>query len=96
MNTSDTASSIRSIVRKYVPNQSDQIFLFGSYVTGKTRRSSDIDLGIYGEEKTPGAILEHIREELSESSISYTVDVVDFHTVSEKFRRNAMKYIQSL
>ncbi|MBI5614179.1 nucleotidyltransferase domain-containing protein, partial [Candidatus Gottesmanbacteria bacterium] len=60
------------------------------------KRSSDIDLGIYAERKTPGAILEHIREELSDSSIPFTVDVVDFHTVSEKFKQSAMKSIQSL
>lgn len=87
---------LKAIIYKYLKGADYKTFIFGSRATGQLGHFSDLDLGILGQKKIPGHILEKIREDLENSSIPYKIDVVDFHKVSAKFRSLALKNIRSL
>lgn len=86
-------SLAKEIVLKYVPKNDYAVFLFGSRANGKSKRTSDIDIGVYGEIELPQMAKINLKDELEESSIPYYVDVIDFKTVSEDFKRIALQSI---
>ena len=63
-----------------------RIFLFGSRASSKARPNSDIDIGIEGPDSISTKVLSSINEELEEADTLYSIDVIDFSRVSEKFR----------
>jgi predicted nucleotidyltransferase len=85
----ETARFAAAIVRRHVPDPAYRIFLFGSRAEGTARERSDIDIGIDGPGPVPLETLSLIQEELEEAPTLYTIDVVDFARVPEKFRRVA-------
>lgn len=86
---SEAAVFAAAIVRRHVPDPAYRIFLFGSRAEGTAQERSDIDIGIEGPAPVPQEALTLIQEELEEAPTLYSVDVVDFRRVSEKFRRVA-------
>lgn len=86
---------IKNTARKYL-GRDYKLFIFGSRVSGKSRKFSDIDLGILGKTRVPGHSIVKIQEELENSCLPYKVDVVDFTKVSEDFKSVALKQIISL
>ena len=84
---------IRKIIGQHLPADNYKIFIFGSRTTEEHRRFSDIDVGILGQERIPGHIIVKIKEELENSRVPYKIDVVDFQTVSDEFRRIALKKV---
>jgi predicted nucleotidyltransferase len=87
----EAASFAAIIVRRYVPDPAYRIFLFGSRAAGSAHDRSDIDIGIEGPSPVPLEALAQIHEELEEAPTLYTIDVVDFARVPEKFRRFARR-----
>jgi uncharacterized protein len=77
------------LVRRHIPDPSYRVFLFGSRTRGSARANSDIDLGVEGPAPIPYGTLVAIREDLENAPTLYTVDVVDFRRVPEKFRQVA-------
>jgi predicted nucleotidyltransferase len=69
------------------------VFLFGSRAAGTAHQRSEIDIGIEGPAPVPRAVLAGIEDELDEAPTLYTVEVVDFSRVSERFRRVARQQI---
>jgi type I restriction enzyme S subunit len=65
--------------------------VFGSRVTGKARQTSDIDIGIIGNERLPIAIRQQLGEALDNSDIPYVVEVVDFKDTTAKFQEVALQ-----
>lgn len=63
-----------------------KIFLFGGSV--RRNRFGDVDIGIMGEVTDEDATA--LKERLSESDFPYSVDVINFNTVSEKFKNNVL------
>ena len=53
------------------------VFLFGSRSIGNASPISDIDVAIYPKKSLHSGPLSSIREELEESGIPYSVDLVD-------------------
>lgn len=84
---------VKEVVRKYLPEDRYEVFIFGSRAKRKNRRFSDIDLGISGKKALRGSVKVKIQEELENSKIPYKVDLVDFSLVSEKFRQSATRDI---
>jgi uncharacterized protein len=84
MQTSFDLDEARRIVRAGLRGHRAQVYLFGSWATGRNRRTSDIDIAILPAEPLPGDILSGIREALEESMVVYPVDVVDLSQVSPK------------
>jgi len=63
-----------------------EVRAFGSRVTGKARRFSDLDLVVQAEGRLADARLDALRDAFAASSLPVRVDVVDWHALSESFR----------
>ena len=74
------------IVRKHVPDRAYRVFLFGSRAEGRAHERSDIDIGIEGPGPIAHETLFAIMEEIEEAPTLYSIDVVDFKRVPERFR----------
>jgi len=85
---------IIEIIGKYLDLSKYKVFFFGSRVRGDNFERADIDLGIDGPEEIPGNIKLEIEDEIKKINIIYKIDVVDFKTVSEKFKKEALKNIE--
>lgn len=86
---SEVAQFAAAVVRRHVPDPAYRVFLFGSRAAGSAHERSDIDIGIEGPAPVPHKALELIREEFEEAPTLYSIDVVDFRRIDEKFRRTA-------
>lgn len=91
-----TVSEIKKIVFSYLDPKKDKIFIYGSRARGGDRKFSDVDIGIVSKRKLDTLTLSNIEEAFEESDIPYTVEVVDFNTVTSDFRRLALKKIIEL
>ena len=76
---------VQAILRRHVPGR--EVWAFGSRVAGRARAASDVDLCVVGEVPLPYETSARLRYAFSESDIPYTVDVVDWATTSESFRK---------
>jgi len=76
---------VQDILRRHVPDR--EVWAFGSRVTGKARGTSDLDLCVIGEIPLSYETSARLRYDFSESDIPYTVDVIDWATTSESFRK---------
>ena len=68
-----------------------KIYLFGSRARGDNSPSSDIDIALDVGRKIDLYELSLINEEIEESTIPFTVDVIDLYNVSEDFKKNILK-----
>ncbi|MDO8464596.1 MAG: nucleotidyltransferase domain-containing protein [Gallionella sp.] len=71
-----------------------RLFYFGSRVTNKGDDHSDIDVGVEGPAPVPAAILDGIKEDLVNLPVVYKIDLVDFASVSEDFKKVALASIE--
>ena len=67
------------------------VFLFGSRATGTAGPISDIDIAVYPKESLPSGLLSTIREELEESGIPFSVDLVDLTQLSQSWVEKIQK-----
>ena len=81
----DHLALLREVLRRHVPDR--EVRAFGSRATGTAKETSDLDLVIIGEAPVGFATLAALRDDFSDSSLPYRVDVVDWATVDESFRR---------
>jgi uncharacterized protein len=77
---------IREIIVQLLGDCDARVYLFGSSVTGRVRRSSDIDIAIDPCCVLPSALLSELRERLEESEVPYDVDIVDLSAASPEIR----------
>ena len=80
----DHLAVVQAILQRNVPDRA--VWAFGSRVTGKAKPTSDLDLCIIGETALPYEVSARLRQDLSDSDVPYSVDVVDWATCSEGFR----------
>ena len=71
--------------RGSVPDRA--VWAFGSRVAGTAKNTSDLDLAIAGDQPLDFGTLASLRDDFSDSSLPYRVDVVDRATAAESFRR---------
>ena len=70
-----------------------KIFIFGSRAKGINQRFSDLDIGIIPQNDKRLPIYE-IQDYLNyESVVPFKIDMVDFSTADEKFKKHALKNI---
>lgn len=86
--------AIVDVVRKYLDLRQYRVFFFGSRVKGDNFERADIDVGIEGPRPLPPEIKLAIKEELENLPTLYKIDLVDFATVSDQFKKEALKYIE--
>ncbi|MFH1310747.1 MAG: nucleotidyltransferase domain-containing protein [Candidatus Omnitrophota bacterium] len=76
---------VREILKKYVPNC--EVRVFGSRVNGTVKKYSDLDLVVVGETKLDRRILYLLREEFEESDLPFRVEIMDWQTISDEFKK---------
>lgn len=89
-------NDIKDIVFKYLDSNKIKVFVFGSRVNGTNRKFSDIDLGFESDLSIPYSLVLDIEDEFENSNIPYSIDVVDFSKVSNKFKAVAKQNVMYL
>jgi len=64
-----------------------EVRAFGSRVTGNAKPYSDLDLVLLGPARLPLGRLAAVGEAFAESELPIRVDVIDWHAISENFRK---------
>ncbi|MBF0108508.1 MAG: nucleotidyltransferase domain-containing protein [Magnetococcales bacterium] len=82
---SDHLAIVQDILRHHAPDR--EVWAFGSRVRGTARAASDLDLCIRGDEPIGFERLGRLRDAFSVSVLPFKVDMVDWATTSEGFRR---------
>jgi predicted nucleotidyltransferase len=82
---------VKEMVLAALAGYEAQVFLFGSFAQGAARQSSDIDVAIDAGEPLPAGVMARLADDLDESTVPYTVDLVDLSTVSDDFRKRVIQ-----
>lgn len=73
-----------------------EVRAFGSRVTGKAKPYSDLDLAVVGACALDADTFRRLREDFEESELPFRVDVLDWHSISEEFRRIVDQHFEVL
>ncbi|PSO43949.1 MAG: nucleotidyltransferase domain-containing protein [Parcubacteria group bacterium SW_4_49_11] len=84
LNEHNLKARIREIMGTYLDLSEYEVFVFGSRAAGNATERSDIDIGIEGPERIPGAMMMDIQDALEDLPYLQKIDVVDMHTVEPK------------
>jgi len=76
---------VRNILERLVPER--RVWAFGSRVNGPTKKFSDLDLVILGDDPLPLGRMGDLADAFTESDLPYKVDLVDWATTTPVFRR---------
>jgi uncharacterized protein len=76
---------VRAIVGRFVPGM--EVRAFGSRAAGNARRHSDLDLVVMTKWPLEVVVLAGMSAAFSDSSLPFTVDVLDWASLDESFRR---------
>ncbi|MEA9795899.1 restriction endonuclease subunit S [Xanthomonas campestris] len=76
---------VRDILRRHVPQY--EVWAFGSRAKWLAKQYSDLDLAIITDQPLSLAISAALADDFSESDLPWKVDVVDWATTGEPFRR---------
>ena len=87
--THDDKKTIIKTIINLLPNA--HIYLFGSRATKTNQPESDIDIAIDAQKKINAFTLSKIKEALEESSIPFTIDILDLHSISLEFKKQILK-----
>lgn len=88
-----TANQVKEIIFQFLSPKEYKVFIFGSRALDTGRKFSDIDIGIESKKEVPDRVLSDIQEAFEESDIPFTVDVVDFSNLSERFKKVAQQKV---
>ncbi len=81
----DLLRLVQDILQRHVPDR--EVRAFGSRVKGTARPSSDLDLVVMGDEPLPLVVYAALLDDFEQSDLPWRVDVVDWATTAESFRR---------
>ena len=81
----DHWSIVRDILQKHVPQL--EVWAFGSRAKWQAKEFSDLDLAIIGDTPLSLDVRASLNEAFSESDLPWKVDVVDWATTSDSFRK---------
>ena len=76
---------VERILAEHVPDS--EVRAFGSRVTWTARDYSDLDLAVADKEVLPKETFARLQEAFEESLLPMHVDVLDWHSISEEFRK---------
>jgi predicted nucleotidyltransferase len=76
---------VRDILHRHVPDHA--VWAFGSRAKRTARRFSDLDLAIITDTPLPFDVGGGLREDFSRFDLPFRVDILDWATTSEAFRR---------
>jgi predicted nucleotidyltransferase len=81
---------VRDILQKHVPDR--DVWAFGSRAKGTAKMYSDLDLAVITDTPLSFDVSGALREDFSDSDLPWRVDIVDWATTSEAFRRIIERY----
>ena len=81
----DHLETVKRILAAHVPEC--EVRAFGSRVNWTAKDYSDLDLAVVGKERLDPQCLSQLTEALENSDLPIRVDVLDWHAISEKFRK---------
>jgi len=81
------AREITRVLKPFTEDSGASVILFGSRARGDARRTSDIDVALQANQPLPSWALARLREQLEESNLPFRVDLVDYSTLTEEFKR---------
>ena len=77
---------VRGVLREHLP-VGVKVWVFGSRANWTTKDSSDLDIALEGENKLSHKLLGALKDAFEDSTLPYTVDVVDLNAVSHAFKQ---------
>lgn len=77
--------TIKNILKKHIPDY--EVRAFGSRVKKSAKKYSDLDLVIKGKTKAPKKTLYLLKEDFQESDLPFRVEIIDWHSISEDFKK---------
>ncbi len=86
----DDLKCVRQLVLDGLSDLPTEVYLFGSRATGQARRTSDIDVAVWPLTELPVGTLATIREALFESTVPYTVDLIDLRDADAAFQSRVL------
>jgi predicted nucleotidyltransferase len=76
---------VYGIIKKYIPDKT--VWAFGSRVTGKAKKFSDLDLVIVNEEELDFNLYVELKNAFDESDLPIKVDIVEWVHLSDSFKK---------
>ncbi|MGI8772208.1 MAG: nucleotidyltransferase family protein [Acidobacteriaceae bacterium] len=77
---------VREILQTLLPER--EVWAFGSRVHRRAlKKYSDLDLAVMGDDPIPSKISSELRDAFDESLLAFKVDIVDWATTSDRFRK---------
>lgn len=76
---------VRSILQTHTPNI--KAFAFGSRIRAQHKKHSDLDIALMTNTPMDWRVLADLREAFEESELPIRVDVIDWSTCSEEFKK---------
>lgn len=77
--------TVREILAQFVPEY--EVLAFGSRVTRKAKKYSDLDLVVMTDKPLSVRTMARLKEAFSESRLPFKVDVIDWASISDGFRK---------
>ena|SRR5260370_25885596 len=91
--------TLTNIMKRHATDQHYKVVVFGSRVNGKARKYSDVDVALIGEHAVPLRTIALLADALDDSSLPYTVDIVDFDSAGDAMQseitRNGEELLQT-
>ena len=81
----DDLRLVQAVLHTHVPDR--EVRAFGSRVQGKVKPTSDLDLCIMGNQRVKPNVIDDLQTAFSESSLPIKVDLVEWATLQEGFRK---------
>ena len=82
---------LKEVFLEFFRDEDVKVVLFGSRARGDFANTSDVDVGLIIGDGVDRRKLVLLREHIEEMNIPYKVEIVDFSTVSEEFKKMALK-----
>lgn len=81
---------LKEVCLEFLKGEDVKIVLFGSRARGDFANTSDVDVGVIMGNGTDRKKLTLLREYIDDMNIPYKVEIVDFSTISEEFKKMAL------
>jgi uncharacterized protein len=94
MKPGEMEAFIQKSIAKHLDMDKTLVFVFGSRADGHAKPYSDYDIGLYAESPIDWSAMAKISEELEESDLPVTVDLVDFSKVTSDFKKFSLRRIK--
>lgn len=87
---------IRETIQQHLKGITYHAFIFGSQANLSEWKKADIDVGIEAEEPIPGYLFTALKSNLAELPTLHPVDLINFCTVDDRFKKVSKQNIEWL